>query len=148
MPLPLVPQRQVTGEFDDVDESVSRRMANTRGRDTTPELAVRRELHRLGYRFRVNYPPVVGLRRSADIVFTRSRVAVMIDGCFWHGCPEHYRPSTGQRAEFWRAKIASNVSRDLETTDLLTGHGWTVSRYWEHENPTVIVEKIAGLLGR
>lgn len=133
-------------DFDDVEEHVRRRMANTRGRDTAPELAVRRELHRLGYRFRVNYPPVTGLRRTADIVFTKRKVAVFIDGCFWHRCPEHYRPSTGRRAEFWRAKIDSNASRDLETSELLAGHGWIAARFWEHEDPDVIVGQIAALL--
>jgi DNA mismatch endonuclease (patch repair protein) len=133
-------------KFDQVEEHVRRRMANTRGRDTAPELAVRRELHRLGYRFRVNYPPVTGLRRTADIAFTKYRLAVFIDGCFWHRCPEHYRPSTGPRAEFWRAKIDSNASRDLETSELLADHGWTAARFWEHEDPDAIVTEICALL--
>lgn len=132
--------------FDDVEEHVRRRMANTRGRDTKPEMAVRQELHRLGYRYRVSYAPVAGARRTADIVFTRRKVALFIDGCFWHGCPEHYRPSTGPRAAFWSVKIEANVRRDLETTGLLEGAGWRVRRFWEHEEPSDVVGEIAGLL--
>ncbi|GAB3652969.1 very short patch repair endonuclease [Nocardioides korecus] len=133
--------------FDDVEEHVRRRMANTRGRDTRPEMAVRRELHRLGYRYRVNYAPVPGVRRTADIVFTKKKLAVCIDGCFWHGCPEHYRPSTGQRAGFWSAKIEANVHRDRETTALWLGQGWSVVRFWEHEEPSDVVGEIRALLG-
>lgn len=132
--------------FDDVEEHVRRRMANTRGRNTNPEMAVRRELHRLGYRYRINYAPVAGVRRTADIAFTRRKVAVFIDGCFWHGCPKHYRPSTGPRAGFWSAKIEANVRRDLDTTGLLEGTGWSVRRFWEHEEPSNVVGEIAELL--
>jgi DNA mismatch endonuclease, patch repair protein len=135
-------------EGDGVAEHVRRRMSNTRGRDTAPEIAVRRELHRLGFRFRVNYPPVQGLRRTADIVFTKRKVAVFIDGCFWHRCPEHYRPATGQRAAFWREKIESNAARDAQTTELLTARGWTVRRFWEHEPPTEVARVIVELLRR
>lgn len=132
--------------FENVEEPVRRRMSNTRGRDTAPEMAVRRELHRLGFRFRVNYQPVEGLRRTADIVFTKRMVAVFVDGCFWHRCPQHYRPATGRRAEFWRSKIEANADRDLETTELLTSRGWIVLRFWEHEDPVVAVGEIAALL--
>ena len=133
-------------KFDDVQDHVRRRMANTRGRDTKPEMGVRRELHRRGYRYRVSYAPVPGLRRTADIVFTKKRLAVCIDGCFWHGCPVHYRPSTGQHAGFWSAKIEANVRRDSETTALWIGQGWTVVRFWEHENPTDVGGEISVLL--
>jgi DNA mismatch endonuclease (patch repair protein) len=124
-----------------VAESVSARFSRTRGRDTKPELLVRRELHRLGYRYRVNFAPVPGLRRTADIVFTRRRVAVLIDGCFWHRCPLHYvEPKT--RTEFWSSKIAGNVARDLETNRRLEDDGWTVLRFWEHEDPADVVSAV------
>lgn len=128
-----------------VDPLVSARFSRTRGRDTKPELLVRRELHSLGHRYRVNYAPVSGLRRTADVVFTRQRVAVFIDGCFWHGCPDHYvEPKT--RTEFWATKIAGNVARDAETTRLLEEAGWTALRFWEHEPVIAVVAAIVARL--
>lgn len=107
-------------------------MRANRGRDTAPELAVRRELHARGMRFFVNRRPEAKLRRTADIVFPRRRVAVFIDGCFWHGCPIHHTVAkTNER--FWADKVASNMQRDAETTLLLEELGWTVVRIWEHE---------------
>lgn len=76
--------------------------------------------------------PVAGLRRTADIVFTRARVAVFIDGCFWHGCPDHYQAPV-RNADFWAAKVARNVERDRETDSLLAEAGWAVMRFWEHD---------------
>lgn len=132
--------------FDDVEEHVRRRMANTRGRDTKCEMAVRRELHRRGYRYRVNYAPVAGLRRTADIVFTKKKIAMFIDGCFWHGCPEHYRPATGPRAGFWGAKITQNETRDRGTDRVLLEAGWQVLRAWEHETVESTVARLRALL--
>jgi DNA mismatch endonuclease (patch repair protein) len=126
-----------------VDPAVSVRMSRTRGRDTSAEMAVRRELHRRGLRYRVNYQPVPGLRRTADIVFTRQRIAVLIDGCFWHGCPTHYRPATGSRSRFWADKIEGNKQRDIESTQKFIDAGWTVLRFWEHSDPTVVADQIA-----
>jgi DNA mismatch endonuclease (patch repair protein) len=74
------------------------------------------------------------LRRRADIVFTRTRIAVFIDGCFWHGCPVHGRSSFNHNAEYWAAKITANVARDADTNARLVQAGWRVLRYWEHEN--------------
>lgn len=129
-----------------IDPAVSARFARTRGRDTKPELLVRRAMHALGYRYRVNYQPVPRLRRTADIAFIRSRVAIFIDGCFWHGCPQHYvEPKT--RTEFWSDKIAGNTARDLETTRLLEAAGWKVLRFWEHEDPREVVSTVVGLIG-
>ncbi|WP_202909946.1 very short patch repair endonuclease [Mycobacteroides abscessus] len=124
-----------------VDPVVSRRMSNTRGRDTGPEREVRARLHARGFRYRVNVRPVRELRRTADIVFRPTKVAVMIDGCFWHGCPEHYRPAT-IRSDFWQAKVRENTSRDSQTNLLLAEHGWLVLRYWEHEDPDAVVASI------
>jgi DNA mismatch endonuclease (patch repair protein) len=125
---------------------ISKRMAANRSRDTRPELAVRRGLHRLGLRYRVAYAPVPGSRRTADIVFTKAKIAIMIDGCFWHACPDHYRPATGPRRATWDDKIARNIQRDRETTHLLQDHGWTVLRFWEHEPSGSVVDAIRAAL--
>lgn len=117
-------------------------MQANRSRDTKPELKVRRALHGLGFRYRVGIAPEPGLRRRADIVFTRARVAVFIDGCFWHGCPHHGRSTFNHNADYWPAKIAANVVRDADTTDRLREAGWTVLRFWEHEDTAEVVEAI------
>ncbi len=106
-------------------------MQANRSRDTRPELAVRSAVHARGLRYRVAVRPVWGVRRSADLVFTRARVAVFLDGCFWHGCPEHFQmPATNP--DYWGPKIAANAARDAETDALLAAEGWTVVRLWEH----------------
>jgi DNA mismatch endonuclease (patch repair protein) len=117
-------------------------MQANRSRDTQPELAVRRALHRLGFRYRVAIAPVPGLRRRADIIFTKRRVAVFIDGCFWHGCSVHGRTSFNHNADYWPSKIAANIARDKDTTEQLRRAGWTVMRFWEHEDPHEVVEAI------
>lgn len=116
-------------------------MQRNRGRDTSPELAVRRVLHAAGLRYRVDFAPLGG-RRRADIVFTRKRIAVFIDGCFWHGCPTHAtRPKAN--ADYWGPKLDRNIERDLETTASLQSAGWTVLRFWEHEASTEVAETIS-----
>ncbi|WP_052021610.1 very short patch repair endonuclease [Actinokineospora spheciospongiae] len=105
--------------------------ANKR-KDTRIELRLRTALHSRGLRYRVDAQPVKGIRRRADVVFTAARVAVFVDGCFWHGCPEHYRPAS-KNAVFWSAKIEGNQARDAETDRLLDEAGWRVIRVWEHE---------------
>lgn len=107
-------------------------MRANRSRDTAPELALRRELHRLGLRYRTNMRPLKEIRRTADVVFTRRKVAVFVDGCFWHGCPDHYRVPSANAA-YWSAKLARNVARDAQVNDMLQDQGWTVVRVWEHE---------------
>lgn len=119
-----------------------RNMQANRSRDTQPELAVRKLLHARGLRYRVAAAPVPGLRRRADIVFTRQRIAVFIDGCFWHGCTEHGRRSFQHNVHYWPVKIATNVARDLDTTKRLSAAGWSVLRYWEHESPVDIAMEI------
>ncbi|NEW42780.1 very short patch repair endonuclease [Nocardia cyriacigeorgica] len=119
-----------------------RNMQANRSRDTKPELEVRRALHALGLRYRVAFAPNPGLRRRADVVFTRARVAVFIDGCFWHGCPEHGRSSFNHNSHYWPAKIAANVARDADTTQQLRQSGWLVLRFWEHENSVEVAERI------
>lgn len=109
-------------------------MTATRGRDTRPEMAVRRAVHRRGLRYRVSARPLPGLRRTADLVFPRARVAVFVDGCWWHGCAEHHRPAT-RNAVFWEEKIQGNRERDADTDRRLAEAGWTVVRVWEHHDP-------------
>lgn len=110
---------------------VSARMSRQARRDTTPEVAVRKLLHAAGYRYRLNERVPGMSRRTIDIAFTRAKVAVMIDGCFWHGCPEHATQPKAN-SEWWRKKLDRNMARDVETTAHLTAAGWTVLRFWEH----------------
>lgn len=112
-------------------DSVAARMARQARRDTGPEVALRRELHRRGLRFRTEYPVPGMPRRRIDIAFTRAKIAVFVDGCFWHGCPDHKgRPAANAR--WWAAKLAGNAARDRETDAHLRALGWTVLRVWEH----------------
>ncbi|WP_405996492.1 very short patch repair endonuclease [Streptomyces sp. NBC_00986] len=106
-------------------------MSRQASKDTEAELAVRRLLHASGLRYRVEYPVPGMPRRRIDVAFTRAKVAVLIDGCFWHGCPEHAtRPKAN--ADWWRTKLNRNMARDRETTEHLRTAGWTVLRFWEH----------------
>jgi DNA mismatch endonuclease (patch repair protein) len=97
-------------------------------------------------RFRIHRRPLPELRREADIVFTRARVAVFVDGCFWHGCPEHATWPKAN-ADWWRTKIESNRTRDRETDDRLVKAGWVPLRVWSHEPPEEAAERIAGVVG-
>lgn len=116
-------------------------MRANRGRDTEPELRVRRLVHAAGLRYRVNARPLAGDRTTADLLFTRAKVAVFIDGCFWHGCPEHHRPAT-RNPQFWAEKIAGNQARDSRVTASLRAAGWTVVRAWEHEEPARVAARV------
>jgi DNA mismatch endonuclease, patch repair protein len=120
-------------------------MRGNRSRDTTPELRLRKHLYALGLRYRVSKRPIPTLRCSADVVFTHAHVAVFVDGCYWHGCPDHYRPSK-RNMEFWSDKINANRQRDVEVNLLLEQAGWRVVRIWEHEDPGVAARKIAELV--
>nr|WP_123698428.1 very short patch repair endonuclease [Agrococcus jenensis] len=112
-------------------------------RDTQPELQVRRLIHAAGLRYRVDMAPLTSdRRRRADIIFTRRKIAVFIDGCFWHGCPQHFVPPRAN-ADYWQPKIARNRERDLETTARLVAAGWEVLRFWEHEDPVAVAHSIA-----
>jgi DNA mismatch endonuclease (patch repair protein) len=117
-------------------------MQGNRSRDTLPELAVRSAVHALGLRYRVCTRPLPDLRRTADLVFTRVRVAVFIDGCFWHGCPTH-RASAASHTAYWVAKLAHNRQRDRDTDQRLENAGWTVVRVWEHEEVQAAALRIA-----
>lgn len=116
-------------------------MLANRGRDTKPELAIRRRVHARGLRFYVNRRAVSDLRRTADLVFPRARVAVFVDGCFWHACPDHGTwPKSNE--QWWRQKLEANVARDRETDETLTAAGWIVIRAWEHEDPTEVADRV------
>ena len=122
-----------------------RRMKATRRRDTKPEIEVRRELHRRGLRYRVDLAPLVGVRRRADIVFLGPKVAVFIDGCFWHSCPLHATTPKANR-DWWIAKLRKNVDRDRDTDRRLAEGGWRVVRAWEHEVPKEVADRIETLV--
>ncbi|GAD81851.1 very short patch repair endonuclease [Nocardia asteroides NBRC 15531] len=126
-----------------------RNMRAIRRTDTKPEVELRSELHRLGYRFRKDFPiPVAGRRPvRPDIVFTARRVAVFVDGCFWHACPEHGRsPTTNEW--YWTPKLRRNVERDREADTALSTAGWTVVRVWEHEPVTSALTAVVDKLDR
>ncbi|BBY28185.1 hypothetical protein GCM10023114_58680 [Mycolicibacterium sediminis] len=116
-------------------------MQSNKSRDTKPELALRSAVHRLGLRYRVAAKPLPGLRRTADLVFPRARVAVFLDGCFWHGCPEHHTVSASN-AKFWRDKVEGNRARDRNTDERLAEAGWVSVRVWEHEDPVEAASRV------
>lgn len=124
------------------DPAVTQRMQRQRRRDTAAEVALRRSLHALGLRYRLHIPVPGNARRSIDIAFTRSRVAVFVDGCFWHACPEHATWPKDNEAP-WRRKLEANVARDRDTDALLHAAGWSVIRVWEHENVEAAAQTIA-----
>lgn len=129
-------------------ETMHVRMSRQRRRDTAAELAVRRELFGRGLRYRVHRRPVPELRRQADIVFSKRRVAVFVDGCFWHGCPEHgVRPSVNEA--YWCSKLEANKSRDRDTDMRLEQAGWRVVHVWEHELPSKVADVVeSAVVGR
>jgi DNA mismatch endonuclease (patch repair protein) len=120
-------------------------MQANRRRDTHPEIAVRRLLHARGLRYRVDTRPIPAFRHTADIVFTKARLAVFIDGCWWHGCPEHHRPPR-RNSDYWHAKIEGNRDRDRRVTDQLESAGWRVVRVWEHQDPAEVAAQIEHLV--
>ncbi|RMB62398.1 very short patch repair endonuclease [Tessaracoccus antarcticus] len=121
-------------------------MQRQRTRDTSPEMALRRVLFAQGLRFRIQYPAPGRPRRSIDIAFPKWKLAVFVDGCFWHGCPEH-GVAPKNNAEWWRAKLAKNVKRDADTTEELRSQGWRVIRFWEHVDPTEAATQVGSVLG-
>lgn len=119
----------------------SLRMARVRQKGTDAELSLRKELHVRGLRYRLHVPLLTKPRRVADIVFSGARVAVFVDGCFWHGCPEHASwPKSN--AQFWRDKIETNRARDADTDRRLRASGWRVVRVWSHESADDAAERI------
>ena len=120
-------------------------MQGNRSRDTRPEAAIRSALHRAGLRFRKHYRPLPGLRCEVDVAFPRQRVLLFVDGCFWHGCPQHGRMPSANNG-YWSSKIGRNVARDRRNDELLSEDGWTVLRAWEHETPGSVVERVCAAL--
>jgi DNA mismatch endonuclease (patch repair protein) len=125
VPLPLPRVRPLPKS-----ELVSQQMSRMPRQNTKPELALRRELHARGLRFRI-HPALPG---RPDVAFTRAKIAVFVDGCFWHGCAEHGTLPKNNR-EWWRAKIAGNLQRDRAKDEALAILGWDVLHFWEHETP-------------
>lgn len=125
---------------------VRKRMRATPQRDTPLELAVRSELHGLGLRFRVHQRIIPGLTRTADISLSRHKVAVFVDGCFWHGCPKHGTLPERAHRRWWAEKITANRKRDRDTDRRLKELGWKVIRVWEHEGSGAAASRIARLV--
>lgn len=121
--------------------AISRQMGRQRVSDTKIELSVRKVLHSAGLRYRKHFP-VPGLpRRSIDIAFPGKRLAIFLDGCFWHGCETHKKIPKAN-GDWWHAKIQGNRQRDRETTGMLIARGWTVMRFWEHDAPGDVAEAV------
>ncbi|MFB7341514.1 very short patch repair endonuclease [Streptomyces hydrogenans] len=124
-----------------------RSMQSNKGRDTKPELALRRAVHALGLRYHVSERPIPAIRRTADLVFSRARIAVFLDGCFWHACPEHFTVSR-TNPEYWAEKAEKNRARDRQTDTILQEAGWAVLRVWEHEDPHQAAARLRELYDR
>ena len=121
------------------------RMKAAKSRDTLPEISIRLALYHKGLRYRIDAKPIKGLNRRADILFRSVKVAVFVDGCFWHGCPLHGTQAKAN-AEFWRTKIKHNQERDEDTNQRLKEAGWVVIRIWEHEDPSEAAEQIYSIV--
>lgn len=117
-------------------------MQANKSRDTAPEMTLRRALHALGLRYRVCARPLPEVARKIDIVFRPAKVAVELRGCFWHGCPEHYRAPRANDS-YWAEKVRRNIARDEDTERRLREHGWLLHVVWEHEDLQLAAEKIA-----
>ena len=126
---------------------VSRRMAKVRQTGTAAELALRREMYRLGLRYRIDYEVLKKPRRVADIAFPGRKIAVFVDGCFWHGCPEH-ATWPKRNADFWRQKIEANRQRDADTNLRLRANGWTALRFWSHESSVGAARAVAHMVAK
>ena len=125
--------------------TIRRVMQKVRTRDTAAEMKLRRELYKLGLRYRVDVRPLKNVRRTADVVFRSARVAVFVDGCFWHSCPVHGNtPKTNRN--WWAKKLARTRYRDADTDARLEAAGWIVVRIWEHEASATIAPRIYELV--
>src|SRR5664280_2052735 len=122
-------------------EATRRSMQSNRGRDTEPELRLRRILHSRGFRYRVDARPIRSLNRRADLLFPTEHLAVFVDGCFWHCCPIHYQAPASNPA-YWQQKVDDNRRRDRQTDRLLRRNGWSVIRVWEHADPALAANRI------
>lgn len=120
-------------------------MQGNRRRDTAPEMAIRRLLHAAGLRYRVDARPLPDLNRRADLVFRGVKVAVFVDGCYWHGCPEH-GTTAKTNTDYWTNKIGRNVDRDRDTDRALSQAGWEVVRVWEHEEMVAAASRVTAVV--
>lgn len=123
----------------------STRMKRVRQQNTSAEAALRRELYACGLRYRVQVPVLAKPRRVADVAFSGLRVAVFVDGCFWHGCPVHATWPKAN-ADFWRSKILANKERDRDTDQRLREDGWVVVRAWAHEDPSAVASRVVSVV--
>ncbi|MFE0689634.1 very short patch repair endonuclease [Streptomyces xiamenensis] len=122
-------------------------MSRQASRNTGPEVAIRRLLHARGHRYRLHRRVPGMARRTIDIAFPGPKVAVFVDGCFWHGCPQHAtRPKANEA--WWQKKLDRNIERDRETDAQLLAEGWTVLRFWEHESPQSVSDRVAAVVAR
>jgi DNA mismatch endonuclease (patch repair protein) len=117
------------------------------GRETTPERKVRSYLHCAGFRFRKDLRPIAGLRCTADLVFRRAKVCILVDGCFWHGCPSHFKTPKAN-SPWWHEKIEANRARDRRNDASLAAAGWQVFRLWEHDVKDDMLARLAEQLRR
>jgi DNA mismatch endonuclease (patch repair protein) len=113
--------------------------------DTSPEIKLRRTLHARGLRFRLGVKVPGSRRRTIDIAFGSAKVAVFVDGCFWHACPVHSVP-VKNNSTWWADKLKSNVARDRSTDEMLREQGWAVVRVWEHEDPGVAADLVESVV--
>jgi len=120
-------------------------MRANKKRDSVPELRIRSAAHRSGLRFYIFRQPEPGLRVCADLVFPRIKVAVFVDGCFWHGCDEH-GTSPKTNADYWRQKIQGNIERDRRVDEELVRAGWLPVRIWEHDDPSTAVATLNSIV--
>lgn len=127
------------------ESHVRERFRHQKRSGTSPELLLRRELFRRGLRYRVEYRVPEWPRRTIDIAFTRAKVAVFVDGCFWHGCSTHFVPPK-KNAAWWEAKVEGNRRRDEETVRHLNSLGWRSVRFWEHESAAHCADMIGPLV--
>lgn len=125
-----------------LDAQTRERFKRQPRRDTKPELAIRRELHRRGFRFRLDARVSKSIRSKPDIVFNGAKVAVFVDGCFWHRCPD-YGTLPKNNHQWWAEKLCASTERDTRTTATLKAEGWKVIRIWEHEPVNEAVERVA-----
>jgi DNA mismatch endonuclease (patch repair protein) len=132
-------------QFLSSSPEASRRMAKVRQKGTNAEVALRQEMYRIGLRYRIDYEVLIKPRRVADAAFPGRKIAIFVDGCFWHGCPEH-ATWPKRNAEFWRQKIEANRQRDTDTNERLRSLGWTVLRFWSHESPTDAAKTVAHMV--
>jgi DNA mismatch endonuclease, patch repair protein len=120
----------------------SRNMAAIRRSNTRPEMVLRSALHRCGFRFRKDYPiRIDGVLIRPDVAFTKHRLAIFVDGCFWHSCPIHGRRPTANTG-YWAPKLLRNIERDVQQNDALVSAGWRVLRFWEHESIESVLDAI------